>query len=150
MPSKIVTNRQQGVVVFAKNKRKVSAFYAATLELDTLESDSGHDLLVGNGYEIVVHTIPRKLAAEIKIAKPPEPRFDTPFKPTFVVKNLEKVRQACEATGGYLKPAAGVWKIEDSTSLTGGILKAMSSSSNSQLKPDMSVLRRHYDKAPWA
>ncbi len=100
---------QQGLVVFAKNKKRVSAFYQQTLGLEVLESESSHDLLRGHGYEVVIHTIPRKYAAEIKISKPAQPREETPFKPTFVVHSLAHARQAAESTGGYLKPEAGAW-----------------------------------------
>lgn len=100
---------QQGLVVFAKNKKRISAFYQQTLGLLVEESDTSHDLLRGRGMEIVVHTIPRRVAAGIVIAKPPAPREETPLKPTFVVGSLEAVRRAVEATGGYLKPASGAW-----------------------------------------
>ena len=101
---------QQGLVVFAKNKKRVSAFYQQTLGLAVEESDASHDLLRGHGYEVVVHTIPRKIAAGITIAEPPEPREETAFKPTFVVGSLTQVRRAVEATGGYLKPESGAWR----------------------------------------
>ncbi len=100
---------QQGLVVFAKNKKRVSAFYQQTLGLSVEESDPSHDLLRGQGYEVVVHSIPRKYAAGISISNPPEPRQETPFKPTFVVQSLAAVRIAAEATGGHLKPEAGAW-----------------------------------------
>lgn len=104
-----MTMSQQGLVVFTKNKRRVSAFYQQTLSLDVHESDSSHDLLRGHGCEVVVHSIPRQVAASIQIAQPPEPRDETPFKPTFVVASLAQVRQAAEATGGHLKPEAAAW-----------------------------------------
>ena len=62
---------QQGLVVFAKNKKRVSAFYQQTLGLEVVESESSHDLLRDKSYEVVVHTIPRKYAAGIAITKPP-------------------------------------------------------------------------------
>ena len=105
---------QQGLVVFAKNKKRVSAFYQQALGLVVEESDTSHDILRAHGYEVVVHTIPRKYAAGINIAKPPEPRDETPFKPTFVVPSL-----AIEATGGYLKPEAGAWHFRGHTVLDG-------------------------------
>ncbi len=110
---------QQGLVVFAKNKKRVSAFYQQTLGLTVEESDTSHDLLRGHGYEVVVHTIPRKYAAGITIQKPPLPREETPFKPTFVVSSLTEVRRAVEATGGYLKPEAGAWHFRGHTVLDG-------------------------------
>lgn len=100
---------QQGLVVFAKNKKRVSAFYQQTLRLTVEESDTSHDLLRGHGHEVVVHAIPRKYAAGITIVKPPQPREETPFKPTFVVASLADVRRAVEATGGYLKPESRAW-----------------------------------------
>jgi len=99
---------QQGLVVFAKNKKRVSAFYQQTLDLDLAETGTSHDLLRGHGYEVVVHTIPRKYAASMTITKPPVPRQESPFKPTFVV-SIEAVRSAAQATGGYLKPDSGAW-----------------------------------------
>jgi predicted enzyme related to lactoylglutathione lyase len=110
---------QQGLVVFAKNKKRVSAFYQQTLGLSVEESDTSHDLLRGQGYEVVVHSIPRKYAAGISISNPPEPRQGTPFKPTFVVPSLAAVRIAAEATGGHLKPEAGAWHFRGHVVLDG-------------------------------
>ncbi|HOX88493.1 MAG TPA: hypothetical protein P5024_04135 [Burkholderiaceae bacterium] len=110
---------QQGLVVFAKDKQRVSEFYQQTLGLAVVESDSSHDLLRGGGYEVVVHAIPARYAAEITIAQPPEPRDETPFKPTFVVASLAEVRRAAEATHGFLKPEAGAWHFRGHTVLDG-------------------------------
>ncbi len=109
---------QQGLVVYAKDKQRVSEFYQQTLGLAVVESDSSHDLLRG-GYEVVVHAIPARYAAEITIAQPPEPRDETPFKPTFVVASLAEVRRAAEATHGFLKPEAGAWHFRGHTVLDG-------------------------------
>ncbi len=119
MPSKRLEDTQQGLVVFAKNKKRVSKFYQLALDLKVEESANSHDLLRGHGYEIVVHAIPRKYAAEIKIAKPPVVREDTPFKPTFVVKDLEAVRAIASKTGGFLKPAEGAWRFRGCVVLDG-------------------------------
>jgi predicted enzyme related to lactoylglutathione lyase len=97
----------------------VSAFYEQTLELVAEETETTHDLLRGNGYEVVVHTIPRKYASDIKISKPPVPREETPFKPTFVVRDLEVARAAAVKTGGYLKPIEQAWHFRGCTVLDG-------------------------------
>lgn len=111
MSSKRIPQTQQGLVVFAKNKKRVSAFYARTLGLAVEESATSHDLLCGHGYEIVVHAIPRKYAAEIRIARPPALREETPFKPVFVVDSLDAVRVEAKATGGGLNPDDTAWRI---------------------------------------
>ena len=113
------TNAQQGLVVFAKDKQRVSAFYQATLLLHAEESEPSHDLLRGGGYEVVVHAIPPKYASAIDIARPAVPREDTPFKPTFIVADLEAVRAAAVATGGHLKPADAAWHFRACTVIDG-------------------------------
>jgi hypothetical protein len=119
VPNVDTAPHQQGLVVFAKNKKRVSNFYATTLDLAVEESDSSHDLLRGRGYEVVIHSIPKKYAATISITSPPEPRDETPFKPTFVVLSLARVRAAAEAAGGYLKPEAGAWHFRGCTVIDG-------------------------------
>ncbi len=110
---------QQGLVVFAKNKPRVAAFYRQALDLAVIESEPSHDLLRGHGLEVVVHAIPADIAAGIDIADPPTPREETPFKPTFVVPSLEHVRAAAQATGGYLKPREGAWHFRGHAVLDG-------------------------------
>lgn len=117
--SRIKFEPQQGMVLFAKNKRRVSAFYQATLGLRAVESESSHDLLRGATYEIVVHAIPRKIAAVIEIMNPPAPRDRAAIKPTFVVQSLDKVRDAAGKTGGFLKPASEVWHFRGCSVLDG-------------------------------
>jgi len=54
--------------------------------------------------------MPREYTDEISIAEPPVPREETPFKRTFVVPSLERVRQGAERTGGLLKPEQAAWR----------------------------------------
>ena len=114
-----VRGAQQGLVVFAKNKNRVSLFYQQTLALTVEQSERSHDLLRGHGYEIVVHAIPRKIASQIKIARPPQLRTDTALKPTFVVPDLDAVRNAALATGGGLKPVESAWRFRGCIVLDG-------------------------------
>ena len=81
---------QQGLVVFAKNKKRVSAFYQQTLDLDLAETGTSHDLLRGHGYEVVVHTIPRKYSASSK-------RFGQLRRPLAAISNLISARGTFEA-----------------------------------------------------
>ena len=74
---------------------------------------------MAGGYEVVVHAIPRKYASGIRIARPAVPRDDVPFKPTFVVANLEAVRAAAVKSGGYLKPAEAAWHFRGCAVLDG-------------------------------
>lgn len=119
---------QAGLVIFAKSVKKLSAFYIRTLDLKVEESSRSHQFLCGNGYEVVVHAIAAKYAREIKIAKPPELREDSAIKPSFVVRDLDALRLAVVATGGWLKPEEMAWtfrghKVLDGCDPEGNILQ---------------------------
>ncbi len=101
----------QSLCVFAKNVKQVSLFYQQALGLKVQVSDKTHDLLVGQNHEVVVHAISKAFAQSIDIESPPKPRDDVALKPTFVVDDLELVRTAAKANGGYLKPIKQAWHI---------------------------------------
>lgn len=100
-----------GLVIFCKDVARVSAFYRATLDLRTVENERSHQLLAGRGVELVVHAVPRAVAARILIEVPPVVREGAAFKPAFSVGDLEAVRAAATATGGGLGPADRAWRI---------------------------------------
>ncbi len=110
---------QAGLVVFAKSVKKLSTFYVRTLGLEVLENARSHQLLRGHGYEVVVHAIPAKIARDIPIAKPPVLREDSAIKPSFVVPDLQALRLAVVATGGWLKPEEMAWTIRGHKVLDG-------------------------------
>ncbi len=110
---------RQSLVIFAKNKKRFSAFYRETLGLSAATEEVSHDVLQGIGMELVIHAIPRKYAVEIKISRPPQVREETPFKPVFLVADLDSVRAAARATGGFLKPAEAAWQLGSATVLDG-------------------------------
>lgn len=118
MPTPANSNRQ-GLVVYAKNKKRVSAFYRQTLDLVAIEEEPAYDLLRGPGVEVVIHAIPPKYASEINITQPPKVREETPLKPTFFVRSLEAVRIAAESTGGALKPSEAAWQYNGAVILDG-------------------------------
>lgn len=109
----------QSLVVYAKDKERVSAFYRRTLGVDAVDEAPTHDLLRGPGIEIVIHAIPDRYAASIEIDEPPALREETALKPVFLVSSLDDVRAAAMATGGGLKPATAAWRYNDATVLDG-------------------------------
>lgn len=119
MPSQQSPEQRQGLVVYARNKGRVSAFYQKALALAVEESETSHDLLLGHGCEVVVHAIPPEYAVGIELAEPPEPREETPFKPTFLVQDLEFVRAAAVETGGFLNPVERAWRFRGCIVLDG-------------------------------
>jgi predicted enzyme related to lactoylglutathione lyase len=109
----------QALVLFAVDQTRVADFYCQTLLLDTIATDKTHQLLRGNGIEIVVHAISPRYARHITIEQPPVPRDGTAFKPVFVTDDLERVKTAAKITGGHLKPLKQAWQIRGATVLDG-------------------------------
>lgn len=106
-------HERQGLVIYARHKARVTAFYTRTLGLTIVETSRVHDVLSGRGIELVVHAIPRAIAREITIDIPPRVREETPLKPSFAVRSLERVRAAAAETGGFLVPAERAWRWDD-------------------------------------
>ena len=113
------TSIRQSLVIFAKNKRRVSDFCRRTLGLAAIEEESTHDLLRGRGIRLVIHAVPRKYSTQINITKPPQVREDTPLKPAFFVRSLDAVRLAAESAGGSLQPMDMAWQYNGATVLDG-------------------------------
>jgi predicted enzyme related to lactoylglutathione lyase len=109
--AKKIHSPYQALCVFAKQVDKVSLFYQQALGLKVEVSDKTHDLLVGQNYEVVVHAISKAYAQSIEIELPPKRRDDVALKPTFVVDDLDVVRAAAKANGGFLKPIKQAWRI---------------------------------------
>jgi predicted enzyme related to lactoylglutathione lyase len=110
---------RQSLVIYAKNKRRVSAFYQGVLGLEVVESDAAFDLLAGPSVEVVVHAIPKAWAAGITISRPPVLREDAAIKPVFAVASLDAARQAAQRLGGGLRGAEAAWAWRGQWQLSG-------------------------------
>lgn len=63
-----------GAVVFAKDLPRVAKFYEEILSMNVAHSERDHVVLESPACQLVVHAIPKKIAASIKISSPPERR----------------------------------------------------------------------------
>jgi predicted enzyme related to lactoylglutathione lyase len=109
----------QSLVIYAKNKKRVSAFYQAVAGFAVLESAPSHDLLSGPCGDLVVHAIPRAAAAGIRIARPPVLREDSAIKPVFPVTDLDTARVLAQKAGGGIRSAEFAWPWRGSLQLSG-------------------------------
>lgn len=99
----------QSLVIYAKNKKRVSAFYQAVAGFEVVESETSHDLLAGPCGELVVHAIPKVIAADIAITRPPVLREDGAIKPVFPVADLGLARAAAHKAGGGIRGEEATW-----------------------------------------
>ena len=113
------TSPNNGIVIFAKDINRMSAFYQQTLNLSVAEQEKSHQVLSGQSTEIVIHAIPAKHAASITIENPPVLRATTAIKPAFWVDDLRTVSTSARRCGGQLKPLQSAWRIRGALVLDG-------------------------------
>jgi hypothetical protein len=90
------------LVVFSINVRRLAVFYESVLGAEPLDESSGDIRLSNERDEVLIHSIPEKIAKDIKITSPPTPRENSALKPVFDVISLERALGSVEATGGVV------------------------------------------------
>jgi len=93
------------LVIFAVNVKTLASFYEAVLGLSPTPkpSDNKKDIrLGGKGLELLIHSIPPRIAKTIVIKSPPVPRDIAAMKPVFDVKSLSKAEEQVTLRGGVV------------------------------------------------
>jgi predicted enzyme related to lactoylglutathione lyase len=101
-------------VLYVANVRRVSAFYAAVLQLTVTESESYHVVLDSPTFQLAVVEMPVHLAASIKVRDAgSQGRREGTVKLVFVVPSIDDLRPVVTAHGGQLRPPDRMWRFED-------------------------------------
>jgi len=95
--------------VYAKDARRLAAFYAAALGLARVEEGASFVLLAAAGIELAVVQAPPAIAEAIVLTDPPAVREDTPVKLSFQVEDVEGVRPVVARLGGGLAAPDAAW-----------------------------------------
>jgi hypothetical protein len=96
-------------VLFVKDLEKVAAFYIGALALTRLSGDKDHVVLESDGFELVVHQIPKQIADTIVIAQPPIRRVWGAIRLDFPVGSIAGSRKLARALGGEIDDAPPAW-----------------------------------------
>lgn len=97
-------------VVFAKDVEKLARFYAAVAEMTEVHNDKDHVVLDEEGFQLVVHGIPKMIAAAIEISEPPTVRDNTPIKVCLPVSSIEHARSKSAELGGRVGTKGEEWQ----------------------------------------
>ena len=100
-------------VMFAKDLRKMAAFYAEALGMTCGNSDEHHAVLERGGFELVVHQIPHHIANGIEIAAPPLRREGGAVRLDYPVENVADSRSLAKSLGGDIDEAPPAWAGSD-------------------------------------
>jgi hypothetical protein len=82
-----------GAVVFVRDLQGVATFYAKALGMRVAASDEHHFRLDCRGFERVVHQIPRHIAENIVIERPPKRRMTAALRLDYPVDDLAASRK---------------------------------------------------------
>jgi predicted enzyme related to lactoylglutathione lyase len=97
-------------VVFAKEIEQIADFYRFVLGVATIYSDKDHVVLDGDGFQLVIHGIPKEIAATIEIKTPPSVREEIPIKICFPVESIHASRNKAGELGGQIRPKKNEWQ----------------------------------------
>lgn len=89
-----------GVLVYAKDLARLSAFYRDVLGGVLLTADADHHVIATADQQVVVHAIPPVIADTFTIDVPPVLREEAAFKPFFTVDSLAAARERAHRHGG--------------------------------------------------
>ena len=93
------------LVIFALNVKMLGNFYKDVLSISPTPrpGDSKKDIRLGkNGDELLIHSIPNRIAKSIVIQSPPVPRDNSAMKPVFDVESLSIALERVSLWGGIV------------------------------------------------
>lgn len=99
-----------GAVLFAKDVARLAQFYEALAGLARVSGDADHVVLEGEHHQLVVHGIPRRVAAQIEITTPPQLRDQATLKLCLPVPSIAAAREQAARLGGQVLPPRKAWE----------------------------------------
>ncbi len=103
------TRPKPSAVIFAKDIHALASFYREVAEMTEVQADKDHIVLNEDGFQVVIHGIPKKIAATIEITSPPKIREQTPIKICLPVSSIAHARTKANDLGGRIGPKAKEW-----------------------------------------
>jgi catechol-2,3-dioxygenase len=99
-------------VLFAKDHAKVARFYREALGLICTASDDDHSVLNCNGFDLVVHQIPKQHLEESNQEMPVR-RGNGRVRLDFPVDSIEAARSIAATLGGRVDDLPPAWAASD-------------------------------------
>ena len=111
----IMNTYNAGAVIYAKDPKRVAAFYEHVANMRVCHTDNEHVELQSGSFQLVVLQIPERIAKTIQIASPPERREDTAIKLVLFVQSIAQGRAAAVQFGGILNSPEREWRYQGAT-----------------------------------
>ena len=102
----MIDRPKSGAVLFGKDLPRLASFYEGVAGLSAVQVDRDVIVLESESQQLVLHSLPPRIARTIDIASPPLLRTDTPVKLVFAVASLASARAGAVALGGRVNPTS--------------------------------------------
>lgn len=96
-------------VLFAKDLNKLTSFYRQVLCMACDSRDEAHAVLSRNGFDLIVHQIPRHVADGIRIEQPPVRREGGAIRLDYPVDDISDSRKLAQSFGGGIDETPPAW-----------------------------------------
>jgi predicted enzyme related to lactoylglutathione lyase len=104
-----VFGRRARMVLYAKDRAILQAFYQGVFQLEVEQSELDHVVLGSSALQLVIVQVPESIASTIHLVDPPVRRTQTPVKLVFDVESISAARGAVLNLGGGIDPTASEW-----------------------------------------
>ena len=96
-------------ILFVKDLARAAAFYVGALAMKRVSGDKDHAVLECDGFELIVHQIPKPIADTIVITEPPVRRVWGAVRLDFPVPSIADSRKLARSLGGEIDDAPPLW-----------------------------------------
>jgi Glyoxalase-like domain len=110
---------QPSAVIFAKDFEALAGFYSAVADMPEVSRGDDHIVLAESGFQLVIHAIPKRIAAKIQITRPPAIRKDIPIKVCLPVIAIANARAKASELGGLIGSKSKEWTARGFTACDG-------------------------------
>lgn len=104
------TRPKPSSVIFAKDVGRLADFYKAVICMIEIAREKDHVVLECDGFQLVIHGIPKGVAARIVITAPPEVRKAAVMKICLPVETIKQARDQAKVLGGHIGAKASEWE----------------------------------------
>ena len=96
-------------VIFAKDLKRMTAFYSQALGMSCSADDEHHAVLDCAGFNLTIHGIPGHGASESTATQSPVRRVEGAIRLSFPVRDMQEARRVAHRLGGCIDDVPPAW-----------------------------------------
>ena len=104
-----------GAVIYAKEPKRVAAFYEHVANMRVCHADSHYIELESNSFQLVVLQMPKGIAETVIVESPPVRREDGAIKLVLFIQSIAHARASAVQLGGALNDSEREWQFQGAT-----------------------------------